>query len=428
MTTSLFDPFDAATSRDAWSQLQQLREEGPVVPIARDMRYVTRYAECREMLKDTVAFSNATGFKAPGVEIPPEDRLLGELDPPLHTAVRRVMVTALTPTIVREAEPFIVQTARELLGRIPVPGSVDLVSAFTVPLPNRVTVHLLGLPESDAEMIAGWAKELMESGFPATNRSSRGEGFAAAFPDFARYIDDTISRRQAEFRSGTDVPTRDHAREDRPHDVLTRLLELEVDGVRLRHRQVRALVRNLITGGLTTTSQLIGNLLYLLLTRPDLESVLRRDTGHTGDTADASTPAMIDHAIEESLRLTPPVLLIPRGCVADTEIAGQPIKPGDRVVAGTASANRDEQVFAAGDEFRLDRANAERHLTFGYGPHVCPGASLARSVARVALAQFLDHFPTRSVTLAPDFVYEHVPTFFECGPRRLPVEVEIIRL
>ena len=77
----------------------------------------------------------------PGGSVHAEDRLLGELDPPLHTAVRRVMVTSLTPTIVHQAEPFIRQTALELLGRIPVPGSVDLVAAFTVPLPNQVTVQ-----------------------------------------------------------------------------------------------------------------------------------------------------------------------------------------------------------------------------------------------------------------------------------------------
>jgi cytochrome P450 len=395
-----FNPFDAAQAHNAWGLLRQLREEGPLAPIDGGMHYVPRYAECREMLRDVESFSNASGFKAPGVVIPAEDRLLGELDPPRHTLVRRVMVTALSPTVVRGAETFIRETAGELLAAVQEEGSADLVPAFTVPLPNRVTVHLLGLPPEDATTIAGWAKELMESGFPATNRSERGEGFALAFPDFAAYIDDTIDRRAAETSSG--IPPR--------QDVLSRLLALEVDGEHLPHRQVRALVRNLITGGLTTTSQLLGNLLYQLLTVPGLEGQVRADD------------SLLSRAIEESLRIAPPVLFIPRGCVRDTIVGGAAVHSGERVVVGTASANRDERVFSDADEFRLDRPDADQHLTFGAGPHVCPGATLARTVTRVGVSVFLSTFAAGSVQLADGFVYENVPTFFECGPRRLPIE------
>lgn len=350
------------------------------------------------MLRDVTDFSNASGFKAPGVVIPPEDRLLGELDPPRHTPVRRVMVTALTPRAVHGAEPFIAETARELLASLPAPGTADLVPAFTVPLPNRVTVHLLGFPSEDADQLAAWARELMESNFPATNRSERGEGFVAAFPDFARYLDDQIDARAA-------------AAEPDRGDLLGRLLALEVEGERLPRRQVRALARNLITGGLTTTSQLLGNLLHELLTRPGLEAELRRDHGR------------LVPAVEESLRLSPPVLFVPRGCVHDTEVAGVPIEAGERVVVGTASANRDADVFPDADTFRPDRPNADSHLTFGYGAHVCPGAALARTVARVGVTAFLDQFAAGSVRLAPGYRFENVPTFFERGPQSLPVEM-----
>jgi cytochrome P450 len=394
-----FDPFDPTRLEPPWALLAALRRDGPVVPIAGGMRYVTTHAACRGVLRDAESFSNATGFKAPGVEIPVDERILGELDPPRHTMVRRVMVTALTPKVVRRAEAFVGDTARELLAAVPATGPVDLVPAFTVPLPNRVTVHLLGFPAADAARIARWAKELMESAFPATNRTDRGEGFAAAFPEFAGYIDEQIARRADRLRAG-----------ETPDDVLGRLLELEVDGVRLDPVQVRALVRNLITGGLTTTSQLLGNLLLQLFTVPGLDAALR------------GNDAALRHAIDESLRVTPPVLFVPRGCVRETEVGGSTLPPGERVVVGTASANRDEDMFADGDEFRVDRENADQHLTFGYGPHVCPGASLARAIARAGLQAFLERFPPGSVRLAPGYVYENVPTFFECGPRRLPVE------
>jgi cytochrome P450 len=395
-----FDPFDPGQAQRAWPLLEKLRREGAVAPISGGMHYVTRHAECRAVLRETESFSNASGMKAPGVDIPFEDRILGELDPPQHTAVRRVMVTALTPKVVHAAEPFIRDTASALLDTVPASGPADLVPAFTVPLPNRVTVHLLGFPPEDADTIASWAGALMVSEFPRTNRTERGEGFAGAFPEFAGYIDEKIERRMGELHRG----------EQAPDDVLTRLVQLEVDGERLTPRQLRALVRNLITGGLTTTSQLLGNVLYQLLTMPELEKAVRADDG------------ALAGAIEESLRLKPPVLFVARGCMHDTSVGDTPVQAGERVIVGTGSANRDERVFDDGEEFRYDRANADQHLTFGYGPHVCPGAALARIVARIGITAFLDRFPAGAVRLAAGYEFENVPTFFEIGPRRLPVE------
>jgi cytochrome P450 len=396
-----FNPFEPGQAQRAWPLLENLRRVGAVAPISGGMHYITRHAECRAALRETGSLSNASGMKAPGVEVPFEDRILGELDPPQHTAVRRVMVTALTPKVVHAAEPFIRDTAAALLDAVRASGSADLVPAFTVPLPNRVTVHLLGFPAEDADTIASWAGALMVSEFPRTNRTERGEGFAGAFPEFAGYIDEKIERRIGELDRG----------EQPPDDVLTRLVQLEVDGERLTRRQLRALTRNLITGGLTTTSQLLGNLLHQLLSNPEVEHALRSDDD------------VLPGAVEESLRFAPPLLFVARGCVHDTSIADAQVHPGERVIVGIGSANRDERLFDDGDVFRYDRPNASEHLTFGYGPHVCPGAALARVVARIGITTFLDTFPSGSVRLAGDFEFENVPTFFEIGPRRLPVEI-----
>jgi cytochrome P450 len=393
----VFDPFDPAHSRDAWDALSDLRADGPLATLASGLRYVTRYAEARAVLRDTETFSNASGMKAPGVEIPIEDRLLGELDPPRHTAVRRVMVTAMTPKVVHAAEPFIASTAATLLGDL-AGDRFDLVASYTAVLPNRVTMYLLGFDPADADQLARWAKELMESTFPALNRTQRGVGFAAAFPDFAGYIDARIAQRIAQIDGGQN---RD--------DVLARLIRLEVDDAPLPPEQLRALVRNLITGGLTTTSQLLGNLLFELLSRPDLEAAVRADR------------TLLTTAIEESLRLAPPVLFLARGCVRDTEIGGCPVLRGERVAIGAASANRDERVFEQADEFLVDRANADQHLTFGYGTHVCPGATLARAVARIGVEAVLEQFAPGALQLEAGFTFEQVPTYFEHGPRRLPV-------
>jgi cytochrome P450 len=98
------------------------------------------------------------------------------------------------------------------------------------------------------------------------------------------------------------------------------------------------------------------------------------------------------------------------------------VHDGERLVIGSASANRDERVFADADELRVDRVNADQHLTFGFGPHVCPGATLARAVTRIGMQTLFDRFPPGTITAADDHVYENVPTFFECGPKRLAVE------
>jgi cytochrome P450 len=391
-----FNPFDPEQAHDAWPLLAELREESAVVDIGDGMAYVTRHAECRQLLRDTDGFSSAQGFKAPGVFVPIEDRTLGELDPPNHTLVRRVMVTALTPKSVKVAEPYIAATAKRLLDALPDRGEADLVPAFTAPLPNASTVHILGFPEADAPQLMHWAKDLIESGFPGTHRNRDGvEGFKEGFPDFADYIDARIEERRADPRD----------------DVTTKLLELEVDGERLTPRQLRAMVRNLITGGLTTTSQLLGNMLYELFTVDGLEARLR-------SSADA-----VPRGIEESLRIAPPIMFIPRGCRRDTGLDGSELHDGQRVVIGTGCANRDESVFANGDAFDIDRDNLSDHLTFGYGPHFCPGAPLARAVARIGVTTFLDHFPPGAIRLTDGFVYENVPAFFETGPKRVTVQI-----
>jgi cytochrome P450 len=397
---SEFDPFRGG-GRDDFPLLRKLRAEGPVATVAGGMTYVTQHDACRAVLRDTDAFSNASGMKAPGVVIPFEDRILGELDPPEHSRVRRVMVTALTPKVVHDAEPFMRTTADALLAALPEPApdaAVDLVPRYSVPLPNRITVYLLGFPPEDADDLARMAKELMESEFPLRNRTDRGEGFANAFPEFAGYIDAQIDAREAALRAG----------EERT-DVVSRLVQLEIDGVRLSRTQARALTRNLITGGLTTTSQLLGNLLHALLTVEGLDAAMRAEA------------TLLDRAIEESLRVSPPILFVARGCVHATAVAGSPVGVGERVIVGMGSANRDEQVFADAEHFQADRPNSDQHLSFGYGPHVCPGATLARAVARIGVAAYLDRFGPGALALEPGFEFENVSTFFEVGPRRLPV-------
>ncbi len=406
MSEVLFDPFDPEQAQNAWPLLKELRARGAAARIGDGMYYVTRYDACREILKDNgKVFSYNLGFRAPGVVVPPEDRLLGEMDAPQHTFVRRAVVSSFNTVAVRREEPFIHRSARAFLEQI-LPGStVDLVSSFTRPLPNTVTVHMLGFPVEDAEQIATWSKEVMESEYPAMNRTARGEGFAGAFPEYWQYIDEQMSRCRRRIEEAGDVPGK------APDDVVSRLLVAEVDGQRLSERQVHAVVENLLLGGFTTTSQLLGNLLYTLLTDTPLEGRVRAD------------PSLVPGLVEESLRVSPPVLFIPVGCMRDTTVGETRVAVGERVILGTASANRDETVFEEADTVDVERANADKHLTFGFGPHLCIGAELARTTARIALEELFGTFPEGALTLDPSYSFENVSTYFECGPARLPVAV-----
>ena len=136
---------------------------------------------------------------------------------------------------------------------------------------------------------------------------------------------------------------------------------------------------------------------------------------------------MIPEAVEESLRLEPPVLFLFRTAKADTEIGGEPVHAGERVIVGIASANRDERAYECPNEFRLDRGmtsgDAPEHLTFGVGPHICLGIHVARMEGRVVLEAMLDRFAPGQVKLAPGYALHFVPMFLEYGPETLDVTV-----
>jgi cytochrome P450 len=307
-------------------------------------------------------------------------------------------MSAFSPAAIRREEDFVRARAQQLLGQLEVPGVNDLVPAFTNPLPNDATVHLLGFPMEDSKRIAAWSKEVMESDWPAMNRTERGEGMVGAFPEYTAYVDAFIDRLRADLLSGAT-----------PDSLIARLMSEDISGELLSDRQLRALVFNLLLGGLTTTAQLLGNMIYELLTTDALSGL---------EKADASERSAF---VEECLRVYPPVMFIPRGCVEETTVAGTTIKPGDRVIVGTACANRDEHLFDESEDFDPHRDNVDRHVTFGFGAHLCAGATMARSVAQIGLDEFVEFANRHQARLPDGFVYTNVPTYFEYGPRTLPV-------
>jgi cytochrome P450 len=394
----LFDPFDPKQTQNQWEQLALLRREAPISRPLPGFVYLARYHDVLAVFKDAATFSSREGFRAAGVFVPEEESFLGEIDPPAHPQLRNLMRQAFRPGLERGAEPFTRTYARAKLDALVEAGGGDLVSALGIHLPPAVTAHMLGIPTDEIERVGQWGFELLHSTWPATNRTERGEGLGGAFPEFAAFLDEQIAwrRRQA----------------DPPDDLITRMTRATVEGKALSDVQIRTLCANCLLAS-QSTANLIGNLLLRFLSDAAFESRLRADA------------AVIPAAIEESLRFEPPVLFLFRTAVRDTELSGEKIARGERIVLGIASGNRDEAVYERASEYWLERGwpHAPQVLTFGPGPHLCLGNQIARMEARVVLEEVMARFTPGALRLAPDFELHHVPMFLEYGPERLDVVV-----
>jgi cholest-4-en-3-one 26-monooxygenase len=386
---SAFDPLTADFDAPGFAHL---RSECPVVRTEAGPWYLARHADVLAATQDVRTY--LASFRAAGVEVPDEEQLISEIPEPRHGQVRRIINSAIAAHKIGRVEPFVVELTNDLLdGLLAAPGPVDLIHELVLPVPNNVIAHLLGAPTEDFRLWAAWSDEVVQGTWPATNRNERGVGLPGAHPEFTAYIDGLIADRR---RTPTD-------------DFITRLLRTEVDGRVLTDVEARTQLVFLFISGNETTRHLIGNLLWVLANDPDLFATLQADR------------SLLPAAVEESLRLDPPIRFLLRNCMVETEVHGEQLCPRDKVAFGLASANRDEAVFTDPHAFRLDRPELRSHLAFGGGPHVCPGASLARLEARVVADVFLD----RVAEVRPEAPgsYEDVPVSWAHGPKALRVHL-----
>lgn len=384
-----FDPLSAPFDDPGFAAL---RSGCPVSRTAMGPWYLARYEDSVAGAKDVERF--IASFREPGVVVPDEEQLVSEIPEPRHGQIRRIINSAIAAHRIGRVEPFCVDLCGELLDdMLAVDGPVDLVADYVMPVPNNVIAHLLGAPPEDFRRWAAWSDEVVGGTYPTKNRNERGEGLAGAHPEFVAYVDGLIAARRAEPRD----------------DFITRLVQTEVDGRVLTDIEARTQLVFLFISGNETTRHLIGNLLWRLATVPGLLENL------------AAEPELVPLAVEETLRLDPPVKFLMRNCLLDTDLRGEHIAAGEKVAFGLGSANRDEDHYEDPDAFRLDRPDPRSHLAFGAGPHVCPGAALARLEARVAVEVFV----RRVAVIEPvdPGAYDGVDVFWAHGPARLPVRL-----
>jgi cytochrome P450 len=364
MSITRFDPFDPAQASRHHDAMAEMRDTCPVAHLSSGLVAVSRYEDVRATLNEP-RLRNSHAARAPGIAVPPEDRLFFfEYDPPDHPALRRLLIDLLSRQQSERRGPAMRIVAEELLLPLVDAGAADLVQDFSVPLAGRIMMQVAGFPEDDAPQWRLWIKDMVLSGFSFTNRNERGVGFEQCYPDVLAYLD-----RQLAVRSG---PPR------RPDDVLTRVLGARLAGEPLSQTLKRMILFSVVSAGTNTLVNFFGNTLLSLTQDPGLVEALRRDR------------SLLPATVEESLRRDSPSMYLTRLCAEATEVGGVPISAGEKLLLGLASANRDAAVYPQADEFRLDRENQPAHVAFGWGSHLCLGVWVARQAGVTMLDAFLE--------------------------------------
>ncbi len=399
---------DAFVERIPHETFALLRREAPVWwydwPGGRGFWCVTRHSDVVSVSRDTKTFSSAQGANLEDLdeEMMAARRSMLETDPPRHTRLRGLVGPPFTPRAVKAYELALRELTREILDRALPLGEFDFVEEIAKELPIRVLARLLGTPESDTDRLIDWGDRMI----------------ANTDPDYADVLHDSPASeayRLVPFRSPAALELFEYGhalaaerRREPRDDLVSKLVHTEIDGERLTEREFDTMFLLLVVAGNETTRQAIAHGMLALVEQPDQWERLRGD------------PQLAwERGADEILRWSSPVLHFRRTATADTEIRGQPIAAGDKVVVWYVSANFDEEVFEAPERFDVGRS-PNRHLTFGGGgPHYCLGAHLAKLEVQVLFDELLPRLAALEVT-GP---VERMRTNFTNAIKRMPVRV-----
>jgi cytochrome P450 len=320
---------------------------------------VVRYHDVRTVLTDPASFSSDWGRFAPGSML---DRTLeGDMvaqDPPRHTRLRALVSRAFTPRSIADLEPRIERTAHALLSAVAGRGAMELNRDFSSVLPAMVIAELLGVPASEHAYFHDLSLQIIATFESVVSGGPADAGAQARLDDYLRGV---VAERRA-----------------RPEeDLISRLLEAEIDGERLDERELMGFFKLLLVAGNTTVTRLVTSAVLTLLEHPGELGRLRSD------------PALLPSTIEEVLRYRPPTNVWFRVTAKDVELGGETIPAKQQVVVLLGSANHDEAVFPEPDRFDVSRS-PNPHLALSAGPHFCLGASLARLEAQTMLRVILE--------------------------------------
>jgi cholest-4-en-3-one 26-monooxygenase len=288
----------------------------------------------------------------------------------VHGKHRRLVSAAFAPKIMRALEPRIRDLARRTIDAVAARGACDFVTDIASELPVQVICELIGIPREDRGKIVTWSNAIVGM-------------------DDLEYADSVADAPMAAMQIYGYASELAAARRHEPRDdVVSLLLSAEMDGDRLTDAQFNAFMLVLAVAGNETTRNAISGGLVTLFEHPDARARLAAD------------PALYETFADEVLRWVSPVMHFRRTAERDTELRGQHISEGDKVVVWYASANRDEAAFPAADRFDVGRTPNE-HLAFGFGAHFCLGATLARLEIQVLFEELFRRLPDLAPAGAP---------------------------
>ena len=384
-----FDHADPQWAQDMYSIVGSLRAS---CPVAHSDRYggvwlPVRHDDVAAITYDTEHFSSVgviVSNMAPIVPAPVGVAPPITSDPPFHGPARRLLLPAFAPKPIEALEPFTRDECNRLLDDIEGADTADAAVDYARHIPTTVIAHMLGLPLEDADLFREVVHDLLEAVDAAA------EVRQATVAKWWAYLDERIEDHRAQPRD----------------DLISFLLDAELEGEKLTNEHVRGTIHLLLIAGIDTTWSAIGASLWHLATHPDDRRRLTDD------------PSLIPTACEEFLRAYAPVTMA-RKVAKDVEVSGCRMKAGEWVLLPFPAANRDPEKFSDPDTVVIDRLE-NRHAAFGLGIHRCLGSNLARMELRVALQEWL--------TRIPDFeLIEGATVTWSAGqvrgPRSVPVRI-----
>ncbi len=369
-STALDYPFLRPDALSAPREFAELRQRCPVA----DVRFpsgdpavvVTRYDDAKQLLDDrrvsrNVRRRDAARLSTTKLSVMELEQISKLVDPPDHTRMRRLFSKALSRSRIEQLRPRIDTVVDELLdAMLAAPMPADAVEALARPLPRRIIGEMFGFPPEDWNRCQGWA-DLM---FSLSRHTA--EEMSAGQKEFGVYMRGLIQKRQAE-------PTGDFF-----SDLVA---ASDVNDGRLSGLELVFLAQTIFAAGIDTTWVMLSQMIGLLLYKNCYGRVV-------------ADPELIESTVEEVLRYLPPSSFgALRFATEDIELDETVIPQGTTIAINTASANRDVHVFDDSEEFLIDRSG-NRHITFGYGRYICPGAWLARCEMQSLLRGLVTRVPT----------------------------------
>jgi len=368
----VFEPRSGESWRDPFPMYKALRDHDPVHRFENERGEfwaLSRFKDVFAAAVDAGTFSSARGLTIAygemeelGLESP-----IVMMDPPDHTALRKLAIKRFTPKQVQEVEPLVRAFAVERVERLREMGEGDVVVELFKPLPSLVVGHFLGVPESDRSLFDGWTDAIVAANADGDVRDS-GEVLAELIQYFVEHME--------------------RVRKNPGDDVISALVHARPGGKEVSAAWILGFAFTMVTGGNDTTTGLLSGGAELLSKNPDQQRLL------------VAEPERIPNAIEEFLRMTSPAQGLARTTMREVTIEGKTIPQDRKVLLLYASANLDEREFGP-DAGECDvTRKIRRHVALSYGPHHCIGAATVRMQSRIVLEELLARCPDFSVDYA----------------------------